>query len=191
MIKPQDVVLLVRLFHRQGVITQGQLAQALFISVSEINAGLRRLGQSHLISLQNGCWVVHPEHFTEFLIRALPYIFPAERGEPTTGLRVKPDFALSSDWIIEKDMQPVWPHEASSDQGFMLKPLYPTVPKACLQDTGLYQWMAVLDTLRDWEHPLKPQATRWIKALTKKPQASSAPTRSKNKEKPIEQLPLW
>jgi hypothetical protein len=86
----------------------------------------------------------------EFLVHGLRYAFPAERGEPTRGVPTSyaaaPIRALISPGA---DPPPVWPYPAGKVRGIAFRPLYRNAPKAALRDPVLYEYLVLVDALRD------------------------------------------
>ena len=156
MLKPQDIVIAVKLLclAKQDW-SQGALAQSLFISVSEVNAGLKRLQQCNLIEphADGRRWQVKKANFREFLLHGIAYVYPAQKSAPCHGLP-----PASSHPDLQQHFKPsslpamVWPNPSASCSGFALLPLYPSVIKAVSQDAELYQWLAIIDSLRDQDN---------------------------------------
>jgi len=157
-LKPQDVVLAVKLLCKGDEDwSQGSLAQELVISASEINAGLKRLDKCGFIEphADGRRWLVVKSAFREFMLHGIAYVFPAQKGGPCTGLltayahqALSPHFDASL-----QALAPVWPDRQAKSMGFTFEPLYPTVAKACIQDVQLYEWLAIIDCLRDRANP--------------------------------------
>ena len=51
--------------------------------------------------------------------------------------------------ISDNDPQPVWPDPEGTVRGYKLEPLFASVPKAAKIDEGLYELLALVDTIRD------------------------------------------
>jgi hypothetical protein len=86
----------------------------------------------------------------EFLVHGLKYAFPAEHGEVTRG--VATSYAaepLKSEISGSNDLPPVWPWRDGETRGVGLQPLYKKVPHAALRDPVLYQFLALVDAIRD------------------------------------------
>ena len=153
MLKPQDIVIAVKLqcLGKQDW-SQGSLAQSLYISVSEVNAGLKRLQLCGFIEphADGRRWQIIKANFREFLLHGIAYVYPAQKSAPCHGLPT-----ASSHPKLQKHFKPsslpamVWPSAAASCSGFALSPLYPSVVKAASQDAELYHWLAIIDSLRD------------------------------------------
>ena len=157
MLKPQDVVLVIKLLCKgNGNWSQASLAAELVMSASEVNAGLKRLDKCGFIELHKDGrrWQVIKPALKEFLLHGIAYIFPAQKGKPTTGVVtayghdvLAPYFSADLHAIL-----PVWPARQAKVKGFTLEPLYSTVPKACKIDPLLHEWLALVDCLRDHDN---------------------------------------
>jgi hypothetical protein len=128
------------------------------MSVSEVNAGTKRLVESGLLG------PVYPEDSKtkvillpikaaceECLISAVKYFFPAELGAYTMGLPTSyaaPVFEKQS--MLGDDPVPVWPHGGGTHRGLALQPLYSSVPESLIQfpDTLFYGLLALVDAIR-------------------------------------------
>lgn len=143
-IKPQDVLLLLKLLVTQEA-TQRDLSTSLFISQTEVSMGLQRLKHSSLLSITG-----EPirESCKEFLIHAVKYMFPAERGAFTAGIPTahgKHDFSYVNH---DKSEVYVWAHPEGSTKGISLKPIHPSFPNACQIDERLYTIASYLEMIR-------------------------------------------
>jgi len=50
---------------------------------------------------------------------------------------------------MSNDLPPVWPWPEGNTRGIGLEPLYKSVPRAALRDPNLYQFLALVDAIRD------------------------------------------
>jgi hypothetical protein len=123
----------------------------LSISQSEVHAGVRRAVAARLMSdaaTASGRPV--REALLEFLIHGVKYAFPPERGALTrgvpTGYAAPP---LNKVIVGSSDPPPVWPYAEGSVRGLAFAPLYPSVPAAAVQDSRLYELLALVDAIRD------------------------------------------
>lgn len=173
MLKPQDVVLLLKLLANPEHLkwSQAHMAMHLCVSVSEINAGIKRLISVGLLQiappvllslaalnerLQSKKQVdklYQPILSTceEFLISGIKYIFPVKLGEMTAGIVtsyaapiIKEHITSGSDPIF------VWPYAEGQKRGISLMPLYPSVPKSVslFRDSNFYDLLCLVDVLR-------------------------------------------
>ncbi len=86
----------------------------------------------------------------EFLLHGLKYAFPAEHGQVTRGIPTS--YAaepLKGEISSGDELPPVWPWHDGETRGIALKPLYKTAPTAALRDPLLYEYLSLLDAIRD------------------------------------------
>lgn len=148
-LKPQDIVILLKIFGAERDWNYRSIAQALFMSIGEVHNGLNRATIAQLYDAIEK----RPrlQALEEFLVHGLKYAFPAERGSVTRGMPtgyaappLSQIFAQSVD-----DYPPVWPDPEGSTRGYKLAPLYDSVPQAAKQDKDLYELLALVDAIRD------------------------------------------
>ena len=126
------------------------MAAELSMSPSEVHAAVARAVASGLL---HGAELAHRPNLNgleEFLLHGMRYAFPAERGEPTRGVPTAYAAAPLSALIAPgNDLPPVWPYPSGKVRGTAFLPLYRSAPKAALQDPLLYEYLALVDALRD------------------------------------------
>ena len=143
-IKAQDILVLMKLIVN-AQLNQKELAEYLNISSSEVSHGFRRLKNSKLLTADNR---VNIEATLEFLIHALKYIYPPQFGTVTVGVPAgyaKPGFNYVR---YNKDDIYVWPYPEGKVKGIALKPLYSSLPGACLHDEKLYTLASLVEMIR-------------------------------------------
>ncbi len=166
MLKPQDIVILLKILSTMTLskddsmesLTQSQLATFLCMSVSEVNAGIRRLIASRLIgpvTKKNGqnkkILLPIKQACEECLISGVKYFFPVGMGEYTRGMVTSYAAPLFEKKIIlGDDPIPVWPYANGDQRGLALKPLYCSVPYSLDQypDTLFYELLVLIDAIR-------------------------------------------
>jgi hypothetical protein len=150
-LKPQDVYVVLKIvaaWSRRAPYLL--LAMELGMSPSEVHACVKRAQSSgflHDAQLQHRPSLSALE---EFLLHGLRYVFPAERGGLTRG--VPTSYAaepLRSLITSSSDPAPVWPYEEGTERGVAFTPLYKTAPMAALRDSSFYEYLALVDALRD------------------------------------------
>lgn len=154
MLKAQDCVLLIKMLANPGKVwSQRQLSKELCISLSEVNAGIKRLLIAGLI--RNDSELGSPKAITqsslEFLIYSIKYFFPGQLGEYTRGMPTgiaAPVF--EGQVVMDENLLPVWPYAKGNTKGLALNALYPSVPKAIDEhpDQEFYDILALVDVLR-------------------------------------------
>lgn len=150
-IKPQDVVILVKLcgYNADRRPPYALIGAELGMSVSEINAGVKRLQQAKLVLPKELYEVPVMAATEEFLIHAVKYSFPGTRSTMVRGMptsyAAEPLIRLI---VPDSDPIPVWPDPKGEVKGLGLIPLYRSVPDACRKDAILYARLALLDAIR-------------------------------------------
>lgn len=146
-LKPQDVVVLLkRLLVGSTPATIAGMALDLGISASEVHAGLRRLRAAGLLRPDGE---VNRSAAEEFLVHAVKYAFPPQRGELTRGVVTAVAAPpLNAHIAPGSDPPPVWPHLDGTTRGATLEPLYRAVPGAALRDPALHALLALVDAIR-------------------------------------------
>lgn len=167
MLKPQDIVILLKILSKmvvlppsdsKGTMSQNKLAVLLCMSVSEVNAGIKRLLLSHLLApvfkedqkekmiflpVKNAC--------EECLISGVKYFFPAQLGEYTPGIATSYAAPILEKHIIpNRDPTPVWPSIHGDRRGLAIEPLYRSVPQSLVEhpDPLFYDLLALIDAIR-------------------------------------------
>jgi hypothetical protein len=153
-LKPQDVFITLKLVALgQRPWSYIMLANELFMSASEINAGVKRATKARLLAATSSRFQA-PQPIVvaleEFLIHGVKYAFPPDRGELTRGVPTSsagPPLATIADHSDE--LPPVWPNPGGPARGSAFSPLYRSVPQAAMADPKLYELLALLDAVRD------------------------------------------
>ena len=173
-IKPQDIVVLIKLLARQGdkSWSQNSLAFELCLSPSQINSALKRLVAAGLIT------PYHPPNkplpiiqaCEEFFIHGLKYIFPAKLGELVRGVPTSycgP--SLKEQIVMGNDPMPVWPYGEGDVRGVALKPLYSSVPESVIKhpDPLFYDLLTLIDAIRSGRAREKQIAIQEISNIMK------------------------
>ena len=144
MLRAQDILLALKI-QASGEGSFADLGRALGISPSQVHSAAKRAIASGLLREDHS---VRRQTLLEALL-AVKYYFPAklgglERGIPTA-YAAPP---LVGKTRPSKDPNPVWPHPEGSERGLSCEPLYKTAPEAALRDAVLYEYLALVDTLR-------------------------------------------
>jgi hypothetical protein len=145
---PQDVLVLAKLVSYRSVRPAiAHVAGDVSLSSSQVHASLRRLERSRLTDSQTGRPLL--KAVEEFLIHGVKYAFPAQRGEATRGIPTGYAAPPLNTQIGQADLPSVWPDAEGSVRGITLEPLHKAVPKAARRDPALYEFLALIDALRD------------------------------------------
>lgn len=152
-LKPQDVYVALKLVAAASPTRRApysQLALELAMSPSEVHACVKRAQASHLLHGPGLHCRPNIAALEEFLVHGLKYVFPAERGELTRGVPTSYGAAPLRSLIAPgKDPIPVWPCETGKQRGVAFAPLYKTAPIAALRDPSFYEYLVLVDALRD------------------------------------------
>ena len=146
-IRPQDIVVALKLSLLPERPSYAELALSLGMSASEVHAAVRRLVQARLLDPE--AHTVRREALREFLVHGVPYAFPARAGEVTRGVPTAwAAPALADKFGHTGPLPPVWPDPDGLVQGVLVRPLYPSVPRAVRQDPALHDLLALVDAVR-------------------------------------------
>ncbi len=143
--RPQDVVVLLKLASTEEDLKIRDLSSQLFISASEVSESLNRSAISGLLS--PGTRRVNTEPFLKFLEHGLSYVFPAQLGPVMNGMYTA--HSESSLYLnFSSDEKLVWADDVGKERGPTIQPLYPSVVKAAKKDRLLYKVLALCDIIR-------------------------------------------
>lgn len=158
MLKPQDVMIILKIVAmHQREFKYSEAALELNMSPSEVHAGVKRLKKCSLLTelrMSTGNYErkLHlPElkSLKEFLRYGVRYVFPAQLTEPVRGIPTSTGVDHLFEGLSEKTVfNPVWEYQAGDYKGIGLRPLYPSVPQAAVNDFTLYEMLALTDALR-------------------------------------------
>lgn len=179
MLKPQDIVILAKILSAMSAqadktsLSQNNLATFLFISASEINAGMKRLVKSTLLSpmMTNDpknkiLFLPNKPACEECFISGIKYFFPAKLGSYTRGIATSYTAPLfKQHLILGDDPILVWPYIEGDMNGVALEPLYPSVPESIAKfpDPFFYELLVLIDTIRSRKARERNIAIRLLK----------------------------
>ena len=129
MLKPQDIVVLLKIRGLNGQWTYSELAQSLKMSSSEVHAALKRCSISGLYN--NKKRKVLKPLLEEFLIHGLKYVFPTQPGAIVRGMPTAHSAEPLKKLLVTNNLDVyVWTEGSGKIKGQEIKPLYPSVPEA-------------------------------------------------------------
>lgn len=162
-LKPQDIVILLELIaSKEKEWSYPSLAHNLFMSVSEVHAGIKRAEAARLMDLQRR--VPLTKALEEFLIHGVKYAFPPTRGGLVRGVPTGYAAPPLVDLIMQpNEPPPVWPYPEGRVRGHEFSPLYKSVPMAAVRDNSLYELLALVDAIRDGRAREKNLAIKELK----------------------------
>lgn len=148
-LKPQDIYILLKLVALgESQWSYASVANDLFMSASEVHAGIKRAVAARLMHSQGE----HPlkKSLEEFLIHGVKYAFPPDHGGLTRGVPTGYAAPPLRDIISQpNEPPPIWPDPDGDTRGYEFSPLYKTVPKAAVRDKTLYELLVIVDAIRD------------------------------------------
>ena len=150
-LKPQDLLVLFKAAaHPRQRWTYAALAEALFMSASEVHASVKRAAAAGLAVVRGrGDWSPVRPALLEFAVYGARYVWPAVPGPVKRGVPTSFGAAPLADRITATPGEaPVWAHPGGSAKGPSLSPLYRTAPAAALADPALHRLLALLDAMR-------------------------------------------
>jgi len=146
-LKPQDVVVALKLCVLKIPGTYAALGKSLGISASEAHAAVRRLTEAGLADSDSKS--INRAKLRNFIIHGVPYAFPAKTQEITRGMPTAWAAPVMVNRISQSDQSiPVWPDPDGKIKGVAVKPLYASVVMAATTDTALYDLLALVDAIR-------------------------------------------
>ena len=147
-IKPQDILVLLKLtLLKEQNWRHMDLVDALGLSQAEISFSLQRCVNSGLLTPDRKR--VIRSAFCGFLIHGLRHVIPAKLGPVDRGIPTAHSAPPLNRMIVaEEGDKYVWPYEFGNERGQTVVPIYPSVVKAAMKDTHLYELLALLDALR-------------------------------------------
>lgn len=169
-LKPQDIFICLKLVSLGNQPwTYQQLSQSLFMSASEINAGVRRAVRARLAGARRDGGNPRPNLIAlhEFLVHGLKYAFPPDRGGLTQGVPTAhgaPPLAGTPGSNPGDEPPPVWPHPHGPVRGVAFSPLYRSAAPAALADPQLHELLALVDAIRDERSRVANLAVRELTA---------------------------
>ena len=148
-LKPQDVFVLIKVsLLEDQPWSYPSLARALFMSASEVHAGMKRAEAARLIVPEQK--KIRRRSLAEFLIHGVKYAYPPHRGGVTRGVptaSAAPPLCLR--FSNPPSPPPVWPTPEGTVRGYEFSPLYEAVVQAAAQDVRLYEMLTLVDAIRD------------------------------------------
>ncbi|MCB9652334.1 MAG: hypothetical protein H6730_37870 [Deltaproteobacteria bacterium] len=85
----------------------------------------------------------------EFLVHGARFAFPPVRGRVARGVPTSISAAPLSGHLVDgDDGLLVWPYPEGEVRGETLAAIYPSVPRAALRDSALYELLVLLDGVR-------------------------------------------
>jgi hypothetical protein len=164
MLKPQDILVLLKLSLEQERPTYLRLGQQLHLHPSEVHASVKRAREAHLLQGPIDEERVNRFGLLELLLHGLRYVYPAEKGAMTRGVPTAYAASPLKEQIVpDGEPVPVWPYAEGTVRGYSFSPLHKNAPLAALEDPRLYELLALVDGMRDGRARERELAGRELK----------------------------
>jgi len=145
--RPQDVVILLKMITLHNrVWTFAEIANALQISEAEVSYAMERNKLAGLVNPDKN--KVNKLAMREFLIYGVKYVFPPQVGHSARGIATAHSAPPVKDYITEGNEHYVWAYYKGTKRGNTIVPLYPKIPKIIENQSELYEFLTIIDTLR-------------------------------------------
>jgi predicted transcriptional regulator len=145
--RPQDVVILLKMMtYGENTPVFSELAASLQISAGEVSEAMERNRMAGLVNPAKT--QVNKLALREFLIYGLKYVFPPQIGASVRGIATAHSAPPVSNHIAEGRDVYVWSYYKGTRRGNSIVPLYDKIPQFIEEDPDLYEYLALVDTLR-------------------------------------------
>ncbi|MBL8900715.1 MAG: hypothetical protein JNM84_23990 [Planctomycetes bacterium] len=145
-LRPQDLLLALKLAVVPEVPSLAELGVALGLSASQCHAALKRAAAAGLVDAKSRR--VRQAALLEFVVHAAKYVFPPRRGPLTRGIPTAHSAPPLRESISNGESPCVWPDPEGDVRGEALHPIYKTAPLAARRDPALHELLALLDAVR-------------------------------------------
>jgi len=146
-IRPHDVVILLKILTLSDKDwTFAGIAEELQISESEVSYAMERNAVAGLVSVDKKR--VNKLALRDFLIYGIKYVFPPQPGISTKGITTAHSASPVNQYIVESKENYVWKYYKGTKRGISIVPLYDKIPKIIESQPELYEFLAIIDTLR-------------------------------------------
>lgn len=143
--RPHDIVVLLKIISIEGEWLNKELSCALHISSSEISESLNRSMISGLLSPDKK--KVMKSAFIQFIQYGLKYVFPVVPGPIERGILTGHSAPILKAYFLAAEKY-VWPSRLGKEKGFAIQPLYPNQVLAAVDNSLLYDMLALTDAIR-------------------------------------------
>lgn len=147
MLKPQDIVILLKVHTLGSVWTYDQLGKSLRTSASVVYEALKRCQECHLYQVQRR--KVFKGAVEEFLVHGLKYVFPAKAGAIVRGVPTAHSASPLKELLrVGEEGVYVWASPRGTVKGQEIIPLYKSVPEVVAEAPAFYELLCLVDSLR-------------------------------------------
>lgn len=166
--RPHDIVVLLKIISIKGEWLNKDLSLALHISSSEISESLNRSMISGLLSPDKK--KVMKSAFIQFIQFGLKYVFPVVPGPSEKGILTGHSAPILKEYFSSAEKY-VWPSRLGKEKGSAIQPLYPNQVLAAVDNSLLYDMLALIDTIRVGKTRECEKAIELLKQIFEKPYA--------------------
>ncbi len=145
--KPQDLLVILKIFlWNEGSWSMSRLGASIGLSKSETHYSVKRCIDIGLLGEKT--LYPKPTLIQECIEHAVKFMFPPKWGDNGVGIPTMHSTEPLSKKISSSSPLIVWPCDKGSLEGTILHPIYSSVPQACLQDKHIYEYFALIDSIR-------------------------------------------
>ena len=145
--RPHDIVILLKMLTLGNKYSSMlEMANYLQTSQGEISKAMERNAIAGLVSPDKAR--VNKLALREFLIYGLKYVFPPQVGHSARGIATAHSAPPVKEYITEGNEYYVWSYYKGTKRGNTIVPLYAKIPKIVESQSELYEYLAIIDTLR-------------------------------------------
>lgn len=146
-LRPTDLVTVLKTHLNEGSWTYSSLAHDLGVSSSRVHDALRRAARAHLFEPSDRRVLVR--NLEEFLLHGVRFAFPAAIGAVALGVPTGAYGPPMRNLLSAGGDQMVWAHVGpEAVKGQTIVPLHPNVPEIALRDERMHHLLALVDSLR-------------------------------------------
>lgn len=147
MLKPQDLLVVLKLSEDHPSWTFDSVAHELNLGSSSVHRSVQRAAEAGLYDYRRRA--VNYPALREFLIHGARYVFPPRWHGEARGLPTAWAAPPLVDQIVSSGSNaPVWADPEGTVRGIALEPLHPAVPDAVRRDPDLWELLALFDSIR-------------------------------------------
>jgi hypothetical protein len=127
--------------------TYKQLAYELGMSTADAHKSVKRAANAKMFDLHNRKPLKGA--IKEFAVHGVKYAYPVVRGEIIRGMATSYGAPPLNQIISGGEFPPVWPDAEGEVRGYNINPLWKRSVKASKMDKKLYEYLAIVDAIRD------------------------------------------
>lgn len=158
------------LVQNYDVVFNGHRTSITSAVVAEETAGIYRIAKKRKRQTAEGVPTDNParphaQNLAEFALHGAKYAFPGVRLPLAVGVPTSHSAPAFAGVFAPGSVDFVWPHPNGTIRGIGVEPLHPSVPFAAMQDSKLYEMLALFDALRVGKARERGMALERLQAL--------------------------